>query len=680
MGGQYRKMLHLPILKELRVTDYELFPGEPPGNGISWSFDQGVTVIAGINGLGKTTLLAMILRSLTGRYDLTGEGALQSLSVVLPEKPVLLKAQHLHFFRERVSDGAANARVVLSASVGEHVVTIKRRLNNLSLEGLTIDKRDVDLPDGAEEKEAVFQSELTELLGLGSFVDVLIVLHHVILFLENRPGALWDTNAQRHLLRSLCLGREDAGRIVVLERELHSTDSQARNVHARMTKTERRWNKVLQQEAGAKGVLAKLSAEQELLDAELHEVKRLEGALVELDGQRKRARLAFERAKISREEADGAVERLKYSALSKHFPSMDETSRLVLSRIMKEGRCMACNAPAEQKQIELEQQVERGICPICGTEPEMQGNVLAYHEFDHARLVREQKHAANAKEEENTQSEELNDYATRFQETLLQLEKVQQSIESRTQKNRQLRAQLPDSVTSREYENELKNLRTEHEELQASRASYQYELRKLIGERRDAITTGSKELVGAFAELVEVLLVEEARLVPVDVEPRYTEAAGQPGERISTPAYAAELTAAARPGMTPRDNPGKVSESQRELLDLAFRLALVKVYGGASVFVMETPEASLDGISMERVGRALAGFAAEEGNRLIVTTNLTNGGIISEMFDASDPGSGQTARLQRVLNLLELAAPNRALSENRKRYQSLLLEMVGGTA
>ena len=213
-------MVRLPVLKELKITDYELFPGDRSGKGIAWSFDQDVTVIAGINGLGKTTLLMMILRSLTGRYDLTGEGAQQSLSVALPEKPVRLNMRHIVAFQNRVSDGAVNARVELSASVGEHVITIRRRLNNLSLEGLTIDERPVDLPAGTDEREAIFQSRLTELIGLGSFVDVLLVLHHVILFLENRPGALWDTNAQRHLLRALCLDREDASRVAELEREL----------------------------------------------------------------------------------------------------------------------------------------------------------------------------------------------------------------------------------------------------------------------------------------------------------------------------------------------------------------------------------------------------------------------------------------------------------------------------
>ena len=672
-------MVRLPVLTELRVTDYELFPGDPPGSGITWSFQQGVTVIAGINGLGKTTLLMMILRSFTGPYDLTGHGALQSLSVTLPEKPVRLKAPHSGIFRRRVSDAAANARVTLSVRVGESVITIRRRLNNLWLEGLTIDERPVELPGTAAAREAAFQSRLTELIGLGSFVDVLLVLHHVILFYENRPGALWDTNAQRHLLRALCLDQDDARRVVELERQLQSADSRARNVHARITTTEQRSLDALRQEAEAEGVHAVLSAELELLDAELLDAERLEGALQELDDERKRARLAYERAKIAREEADGAVERLKYTALLRHFPSMDDTTRLVLSRIMTDGRCIACNAPAREKQTELEQQVARGCCPICGAEPDVQDNVVAPHEFDQARMVRERERAARAKREEAAQLAELEEFAGRHSETLLQWESVRESIRAREEKNQRLRGRLSDTVTSREYKNELASLRRDHDRWQALRMSHLRELRTLFAERRDVITAKSDELVEAFAELVEVLLVEEVRLVQVRVEPRYLEAPGASGDRVEVPAYAAEMAAATRPALTRRDDPSEVSESQRELIDLAFRLALVGVFGGASTFAMETPEASLDGISMERVGRALAEFASRDGNRLVVTSNLTNASIVTTMFEATEPEAGPASRLRRVLNLLRVAVPNRALIEDEERYEALLAEVVGGT-
>ena len=60
--------IRFPILRRLTVKGYALFPGQS-GTGIDWSFEPGVTVIAGINGIGKTTLLNMIYRLLVGPYD-----------------------------------------------------------------------------------------------------------------------------------------------------------------------------------------------------------------------------------------------------------------------------------------------------------------------------------------------------------------------------------------------------------------------------------------------------------------------------------------------------------------------------------------------------------------------------------------------------------------------------------
>lgn len=671
-------MICFPVLTKLRITNYELFPGNPSGSGIDWSFEPGATVVAGINGLGKTTLLMMILRSFTGRYDLTGDGALPTLSVVLPQRPVRLKAVHLSAFRNRVSDGAARARVTLSANVGDSVISITRRLDTLALEDLMIDEEPVELSGTTDEKEVTYQSTLTELIGLASFVDVLLVLHHVILFYENRPGALWDPNAQRHLLRALCLDRGDARRVVELERELQRADSQARNINARMTTTRRRLDEALRQEAGAAGIRAELSAEQEILDAELRESERLESVLQELDEQRKRARLAYERAKIAREEADGAVEQLKYIALQRHFPNMDDTSRLVLSRIMTDGRCMVCNSTAQERQAELEEQLALGCCPICGAEPDVQDDVVSQHEFGQARLVRERELSEQAKREEVTRFEDLETFANKYTETRFLWTNCQETIRRRTETNELLRAKLPDTVTSKEYRDDLRRLQADYDDWNTSRTLRLQELRTLFSERQDAITARSNEVTEEFARFVEVLLVEDARLRQVAVEPRYVEAPGPREDRVEVPAYAAEMRAVGRSTWTRRSDPSEVSESQRELIDLAFRLALVTVFGGASTFAMETPEASLDGIAMERVGKALSDFASRSDNRLMVTSNLTNAGIITALFDETSPDADSQSRLRRVLNLLDVALSNRALSKDRERYDSLLLEAVAG--
>ena len=53
-------------------------------------------------------------------------------------------------------------------------------------------------------------------------------------------------------------------------------------------------------------------------------------------------------------------------------------------------------------------------------------------------------------------------------------------------------------------------------------------------------------------------------------------------------------------------------------------------------------------------------------------------GVITALFDASEPDSTLASRRDRVLNLLQIAAPNRALQNDRERYNALLEEAVRG--
>ena len=532
-----------------------------------------------------------------------------------------------------------------------------------------------------EKRETEFQSILKTLMDLASFVDVLLVLHHVILFHENRPGSLWDPNAQRQLLRALCLEGSDASSVADLERGVQSADSQARNIHARITATEIELQKVQQQEVGAESVLAQLKAEQNNLDAELKKASDLEAMLENLNKERQEIRLELERAKIVRGNTAAGIEHLKYMVLSRLFPKMDDATRLIMSRIITNDRCLVCNAEAKEKRIELEQQIAGGICPACGADPESQDSITPPHEFEQAKLDKARELAVLAKREEDTKYQQLQESTEKYDSTIEILTGIKQSIAERTRNNERLRSYLPDTTTSVDYTRTLDTLRKQHMEMEATRAIKIQELRSLFNSKEYVITNKSRELEKTFEELTKSLLVEEVRLVEVSAEPRYTQAPGASDGRLKVPAYAAEMTASNRPGFVRRTDPDDVSESQRELVDLAFRLTLVKVFAhqNASTFVMETPEASLDGLAMERVGKALATFAGKNGNRLVVTSNLTNTGIITELFGGPVSSENQIfKRLQKVLNLLQVAAPTQALTQDRESYETLLHQAVSG--
>lgn len=674
-------MIKLPVLHHLRVENYGLFPGSPKGSGIVWDFEPGLTLIAGINGLGKTTLLTMILRAFTGPYDLTSDGVPGTLSVILPEKPTELRGRAVSFFAQRVADVARDAKLSLTSAIGEDRITFVRRLDDLSLLNCEVNQVPLELPTTKAEREAFVQRTLASMMGVGSFVDVLLLLHHVILFHENRPGALWDPNAQRHVLRALFLESADALRVSELERSLQSADSQARNVNARISATEDDLRIARRREAGSEGVIAQLEAEQKLLDAELEEVARLDGALAQLDTDRQQSRLELERAKSGREEAAGAMERLKYTALLRLFPSMDDATGLILSRILTDSKCLVCNADADGKRAELEALIATGCCPACGADPAHQENVHPQHAFEQAKLDQSRQRVELTLKEETARREHLERLTSAYQSTLDQLVALRRSVADRKQRERRLRTELPQSTTSTQFENALKVLKAQHQEWLTKRATYFADLKNLLDSKEERITSQSDALITTFAALTNDLLSEAVRLAPITNEPRYMQAPGKSEDRLRVPAYAAEMTAADRPGYVRRTEPEDVSESQRELIDLAFRLALVNAAtkGGASTFVMETPEASLDGLAMDRVGRALARFAGMSSNRLVVTSNLSNAGLITALFGGPTKDAHEvSAREERLINLLEIAAPNRALESAGDQYRALLKAALTG--
>src|SRR3989344_4959976 len=122
----------LPILQTIEIRNFGIFPGTDQEPGIKRDIDAGVTLIAGINGLGKTTLLMVILRMLTGPCDLTGSG-LPVVGSTLPESAPRLNRDALRFFAQRVAGDARGATASLAVRFGPHEFTLTRRLDNLQL-------------------------------------------------------------------------------------------------------------------------------------------------------------------------------------------------------------------------------------------------------------------------------------------------------------------------------------------------------------------------------------------------------------------------------------------------------------------------------------------------------------------------------------------------------------------
>ena len=187
-----------------------------------------------------------------------------------------------------------------------------------------------------------------------------------------------------------------------------------------------------------------------------------------------------------------------------------------------------------------------------------------------------------------------------------------------------------------------------------------------------------ENLTRYFADYAGSFLAESCSLI---YKPRRLRL-GESTELIEYPTFAAQMTSAVSPssGVT-RITDTDVSESQKEFIDLAFRMAVLRAYSVAqgapssAMIVIETPEASLDSVFVENAGGMLRSWCipTDTGtNSVVASCNLNRENMISALLGRGQPeGEKPSADWIKghVINLLEIAAENAALVQHRDQYQ-----------
>jgi len=225
-------MISFPVLHSLTIENYGLFP-ESKKRLFVVTFQPGSNAIIGINGSGKTTLVDIIVRCLTGPYNLPSATSGTEFGQVRP-RIVHMPRRERHLFGKRVADGAEHATATLVVGFGTKTVEIRRRLSDLALDSFSIDGQNVNLakrPSSTDAEDTRYHDEMVSLFGVASFFDALIVLHFLVFMLEDRRALVWDSNAQRQIFRVLLLPAARATEHAKAQQEVVSADSAVRKAY-----------------------------------------------------------------------------------------------------------------------------------------------------------------------------------------------------------------------------------------------------------------------------------------------------------------------------------------------------------------------------------------------------------------------------------------------------------------
>lgn len=655
-------MIQLPLFESLIVRNYGLFPGLPASPGLDVVFRPGLTLILGSNGLGKSTLVGIMYRLLTGPFDLPGLASRHDLGGTRLE-PVRLTSSSREAFASRVADRAASARACLTFALGSATLTVERSLKDLSLISFSIDGK----PQSATEDH--YQQEIVAKVGVWSFADWLLILGHLVFYFEERRALVWDATAQRQLLRALFLSPATAQRWTESEREILSIDSRRRNLSAVLHREQQELVRTEARSPSTTATIREIEALQGLQDVDVDERSRLDDRLAEASAERASLRQRLLVSQQNREDAFREVEHARLVAIGARFPSRSETARYILAQLITDAECLVCGTHAPLASAEYTRRLDLASCVVCASPlADFAPDTPALADVKLSRSIKSLASTERALEADQLAFAQAD---RRHAECLDTLANLEAAISERGLRIDALARSLPKA---------LGQVHAKREELSAMRGNLEVLDRDLSG-RRDAFAAFINEVsqaMVAHADAVKASFHAYAHgflLESCDItwSPR-PDRVGQTGPLMSFPNFDIDMTGTDFPAAVRRSGPENVSESQREFIDLSFRMALVSVASATASgsLVVDAPESSLDAVFVRRAAAVLSSFSEErKGNRLVVTSNILEGELIPLLLE----GAGSDAA-SRVIDLLKVATPTAAVRELRDEYDAVMVRLL----
>lgn len=659
--------LKFPIIRRLIINDYALFPG--PGNaGVDHTFEPGVTVIVGINGIGKTTMLNLIYRLLVGPWDFAKSDEGFQLT-----RGLLTKHKSFDYFAKR-DKAPTKATAMGEFEFGDRRLVVTRRLSDLGLISLAIDDTPI-LPKAGSNLE----DEIWRLSGCGRQYDFHLLVTSLFFFLEEKASVVWEAEAQIEVFRILFSDTIAATELARLGSDIQRADSRRRTMLAELNRYKKRQIRLIAASSATDDVKKKadeFDKRAERLERELQDVTQI---AAELEGPRQSNRQKLDAYKLDLEEKSRALEFLHHQYFASLFPTLPEIVRNVFLNLVGDTGCTVCGTRTPGLTSRFQKISATGECPVCGSPKEQHERFEAGAEFGAEIIGRQSEGIAELKEQVNelTTLNAVDD--ERYRSALRQRIDLQGEYEHLTKEAQRLRLLLPaDEQAKKDVENYIKVTESEIAEREREITTKTVDYKNRLEALRVEIESIRENLTQYFSEYAGSFLAEDCSLI---YKPRWIRL-GESTERIEYPTFAVQMTSAVSPssGVT-RQSDADVSESQKEFIDLAFRMAVLHAYSVAqdtsssAMIVIETPEASLDSVFVENAGKMLRNWCTPTTtgtNSVVASCNLNRENMISALLGSGRPEGERVSTgviSRHVINLLEIAAENAALAQHRDQYQ-----------
>lgn len=642
--------IYLPTLKSISIKNYSLY-----STNISFDFIDGLNLIIGGNGVGKTTFVNIIRYALLGAYR--KEIGVRTYKGAKKEGRTSYSA---NFFKDRMYSNLAGdkAEVTILFNIEDTCFKVTRALEELELREVFVTNENESYYLSGniikqheyerlseESKSSCLQYKYEELVAqkanLYDFNDMIFFINEILVFDEERELVLWNQILQDRLASKYFNDPELDNKYEESKRQMKYYNSLARHksedikvinrLMTNMKKEEEKGEEVTDIEKAnkIKGYIEKL-----LLNVN------------EIQNERKRIQ---EQVKIKNSEK---------TILSKKIQDMEEELRSEQAQIYAE---LWGNLNPDYS-VYVENIKLNSSCPLCNKRLEPVVVKTITENQDQCILC--QKPLQHTSEDNQRIAElvlQINCTLSEKQEIEAGIYKCERGLDKLDNEYKKYKNQL---FLRQEELREIEHMLTIKDDETESDVSYKkmdLEIEKLEEEKKIFIEESQRYQNEADEMLkkIEVNLVEITR----ELSKLFSDfASGFLGmeAKLTYDAFDGELAKRYYPVIRNkhRGRADELSESQRFFVDHSFRMCLLSFfYQRPAFFICETPDSSLD-ISYEENAAKIFLKYLEKPNSLILTSNLNNSKFLDYIVD--------NCSKINVLNLLKHGNPSSVQANNKE--------------
>lgn len=659
--SETRQSVKLPVIHALELSHFTLYQNR---NKISIDFGDGVFCLAGANGLGKSTFLAILNYAITGIVASPNQ-KFQSAKEYYQDSLKYAPG----YFQGRVNElYRSDAEVTVRFTVGTTHYTVTRdfftpqslrRLEIASPQG----KRAWTIQDPNIDGNQIHNEYVSAVLvdsGLAGFEQLVFLQHFLVTFDERRHLLFWDSPDATLYALYLVFGVDPTKVADAAEwaRTAERLESQARNAQYQATTARDNRNEVLKR-SGPDTLpnMELLDQHEKLVAQQLKAQKLLEAKAAEVEDARLRVSVLAAEASSLRLDYNKSFE-LRFT--SKNHPEHNP----LIAQLLENCECSVCGQTGEEVKRAAKAALEENNCPLCRLElpapVDQSDETFAHLEDLDRKLATSKERLASAQ----ATSERLHSELSSVRSGLVE---VTDSLRSFEQENSEelAHAKLPsdsDTISKilQQYDDERREATRRRDDFRTRREDFRRMLAPIQKELARKYHAAELDFVPTFQRLAYQFL-------GLDLEV-------QMYERARGPELVVTINGTRRRETT------QLSESQQYFVDIALRMALVQYLvgdEGVGGMFIDTPEGSLDIAYEKRAGQMFGQFVTN-GNRLVMTANINSSQLVVRLAEECGSARMHVERMTSWTTLSEVQAESEALFD--EAYTRIEQALARGSA